>query len=51
MPFHICWDEIQIFLLGVPFLGFGLAWLRSKLPARKPACPCEHEHEHDQEHV
>lgn len=50
MPFHICWDEIQIFLWGVPFVGFGLMWLRTKLSfRRKPACPCEHDHE--QEHA
>lgn len=50
MP-HICWDEIQFFFLGLPFIGFGLTWLRSKLPSRKAACPCPHEHENDQKHA
>lgn len=48
MP-HICWDEISMFVMGLPFLGFGLTWLRSKLPSRKSACPCEHAH--DEEHA
>lgn len=35
---HICWDEIQIFLFGLPFIGFGLTWLRLKFSRRKATC-------------
>lgn len=46
MP-HFCWDEIYMITMGVPFIGYGLLWLRSKLPTRKSSCPCEHESEHE----
>jgi len=26
---HICQDEVNAFLLAVPFVGFALAWARS----------------------
>lgn len=48
MPFHFCWDEAQVLLMSMPFLGFGLMWIRSKLPAKK--C-CNHEHGANQKHV
>lgn len=46
---HICWDEIQIFLFSLPFIGLGLTYLRSKFARAKKSCPCDHEH--DQEHA
>lgn len=34
---HFCSDELYAILMAVPFLGFFVAWLRSKL---------HHKHEH-----
>lgn len=37
MPFHFCWNEAQLLLFGVPFVGYGWVWLRSKLRRRTSA--------------
>lgn len=52
MPFHICPDEILMFMTALPFVGGLFHWLRHKLrrkpcseSAPKGSCslePCEH---------
>jgi len=37
MPFHFCWDEAQVLLMSMPFVGFSLVWLRSKFPKKTHA--------------
>jgi hypothetical protein len=45
---HLCWDEIQFFLMGFPILWFSLSWTRAKISSfllRKGgcswSCPCD----------
>ena len=48
MPFHICPDEILMFMMALPFIGGAFHWLRHKL--RRTKCredqdcipKCEH---------
>lgn len=51
MPFHICMDEINAFLTGLPFIGLGVLWLRvhggnafRRLFSRRCSKTCDHVH-------
>ena len=35
MPFHICPDEIMMFMIALPFVGGAFHWLRHKLKKTK----------------
>lgn len=45
---HFCWDELQVILFGLPFLGMILLWMRStfnrlsKKLSRESECCHEH---------
>lgn len=45
MP-HICMDEINMFLMGLPFVGVGLLWVRGVFAGLFRRCekPCDHVH-------
>ena len=49
MPFHICPDEIFLFMMSLPFIGVAFHWLRHRLRRTKchknqdciPKCECD----------
>lgn len=45
MP-HLCMDEINMFLMGLPFVGAGLLWARFHIARLFRRCPkpCDHVH-------
>lgn len=43
---HICMDEIMMVMAGVPFIGFGVQWLRAKFSRKGPDECCDHPHSH-----
>ena len=47
MPFHICMDEVMMFMSGLPFIGAGILWLRVRIGGlfrRRCSKTCEHDH-------
>lgn len=51
MPFHICMDEINAFVMGLPFVGVGILWLRvhggglfRRLFGLRCSKTCDHNH-------